>query len=241
MNVPFLLSDANIRFAFFAWFAYSCVLAGKVAVTFRLYESKIDTNSENLFGQHTYKLTLGLAAVIFLLLVESHHYTVLNSPRQLYLTYLATNVTLDLLDSVYFLELLWNKEALKIIKENFALEITILVFACLNFILPTFALMKLRFRKYPTWCPLPYPVLYGFFYVLLVNVPYLVIRSFLWYNIKEHDVSIFLIKNAIMIYLGLREVWTRVQLRRMRKALDSGSQGELTANVGVVVEPEDKE
>lgn len=54
------------------------------------------------------QLTLSLTAVIFLLMVESHHYTQLASPRQLYLTYLATAVTLDILDSILFLDLLWD-------------------------------------------------------------------------------------------------------------------------------------
>ena len=106
-------SDANIKYAWLAWLVYSCVLAGKVAVTFRLYHDDISTDLgftsvDQVFGRHMYKLTLSLTAVIFLLMVESHHYTALASPRQLYLTYLATAVTLDVLDSILFLDLLWD-------------------------------------------------------------------------------------------------------------------------------------
>jgi hypothetical protein len=60
-----------------------------------------------LFGRNIFKLNLALAAVVFLFLVEAHHYTQLNSPRQLYLSYLENAITLDLLDSIYFLDLLW--------------------------------------------------------------------------------------------------------------------------------------
>jgi len=225
-------SDANIQYAFLGWLVYSGVLVGKVVVTFRTFYKDlrvtppVDSNDglEAYFGQHTYKLTLALSAIIFLLLVEAHHYTQLNSPRQLYLTYLSSVITLDLLDSIMFLELLWDRRVRGFI--DFPLEISILVFACLNFVLPTFALLKLRFRKMPRWLPLPYEKLYALIYVLVVNVPYLVIRAWVWRHVEDHDTSIFIIKNVIMIYLAIREVWTKFQLHRQKKATATG---ELTA------------
>lgn len=44
------------------------------------------------------------------MLSESHHYTHVNSPRQLYITYLNTAVALDLLDTIFFLDLLWQNQ-----------------------------------------------------------------------------------------------------------------------------------
>lgn len=220
-------SDANIRYAWVAWGVYSAVLIGKVAVTFRLYHDKIGNevgfeNLDQIFGRHTYRLTLALTAVIFLLMVESHHYTALASPRQLYLTYLATAVTLDILDSVLFLDLLWDEQIRGAPQMDFALEVTILVLACFNFFLPTFALLKLVCRRLPRFIPLPYEKLYALLYVLCVNIPYLVIRSFLWRHVQGHDVSIFVVKNAIMVYLAVREAWTRLQYWRVKRIEKNG-------------------
>ena len=101
---------------------------------------------------------------------------------------------------------------------DLALEIAILALACFNFVLPTFALLKLRFKRMPRYVPLPYEKLYSLLYVSMVNIPYLVIRSYLWRFVNDHDVSIFLVKNAIMIYLAVRELWTRLQYWRAKKA-----------------------
>lgn len=102
-------SDANIKYAFIGWFVYALLLAGKCATTFCLYYNEIPVN-EDLFGRHVFKLNLALAAIVFLFLVEAHHFTQYNSPRQLYLTYLESAITLDIIDSVYFLNLLWEDQ-----------------------------------------------------------------------------------------------------------------------------------
>lgn len=50
------------------------------------------------------------------------------------------------------------------------MRITVLFFACLNFVLPTFALFKLRYSKgLPSWVCLPYEKLYTLVYFLVVN------------------------------------------------------------------------
>lgn len=41
-------------------------------------------------------------------MLEAHHYTPLMSARQLYITYLSTAICLDLVDNIYFLDLLWQ-------------------------------------------------------------------------------------------------------------------------------------
>lgn len=105
--------------------------------------------------------------------LQAHHYTPLGSPRQLYITYLMTAISLDILDTVSFVDLLWQNKvcpfptipplfhttynyecasSIRIFQEfdwnlPFWLEITILCIASSNFILPTFALLKLNFGR----------------------------------------------------------------------------------------------
>ncbi len=96
------------------------VLAGKIATTFQFYYEDLTENPmqamvlkanfmtmDSIFGKHTYRLILSLSCPIFLLLVEAHHYTKLNSPRQLYLSHLVGGVTMDILDTIFFMDLLW--------------------------------------------------------------------------------------------------------------------------------------
>ena len=65
-------------------------------------------NHDKLFDDFLFKLGLSLSVLIFLFLLEAHHYTPLMSSRQLYITYLTTAICLDLIDNIYFLDLLWQ-------------------------------------------------------------------------------------------------------------------------------------
>ncbi|KAK6052334.1 hypothetical protein COOONC_10161, partial [Cooperia oncophora] len=145
-------ADGKVKFAWIGWLVYSLVLVGKVATCFRLFYSELPPgpldNNDKLFDDHLFKLGLSLSVLIFLFLLEAHHYTPLMSARQLYITYLTTAICLDLVDNIYFLDLLWQS-----FKDGWNLpvwlDITILTVACVNFVMPTFALLKLRFGRYP--------------------------------------------------------------------------------------------
>jgi len=208
-----------------------------LATCFRLFYDQLPPSgpdhNDKLFDDHLFRLGLSLSILIFLFLLESHHYTPVLSPRQLYITYLVTAICLDLVDTIYFLDLLWQA-----MKDNWNLQlwldITILALACVNFILPTFALMKLRFGRFPKYFLVSDKV-WALLYVLLVNGPYLGIRIYLYVLLefekrgKHYDASIFMIKNVAMIYLAIRELWTRLHYWRQKRYYISGSRGELTA------------
>lgn len=65
-------------------------------------------NNDKLFDDHLLKLSLSLSVLVFLFLLEAHHYTPLKSDRQLYITYLVTAICFDLLDTITFLDLIWQ-------------------------------------------------------------------------------------------------------------------------------------
>ncbi|CAJ0932998.1 unnamed protein product, partial [Mesorhabditis belari] len=231
--------DSKVKYAWIGWFVYSCVLVAKIAVCFRLFHHQLPPtgidNHDKLFDDHLFKLGLSLSVLIFLFLLESHHYTPLMSQRQLYITYLTTAVCLDLTDTIYFLDLLWQsyKDAWEL---HLCLEISILVLAGVNFVLPTFALFKLRFSRFPRTLMISEKI-WALLYVLIVNGPFLGMRIYLYVLLevqdhgKRYDASLFAVKNVAMIYLAIREVWTRLQYwRQKRRAV--GSRGELTAQVG---------
>lgn len=116
--------------------------------------------------------------------------------------------------------------------------------------MPTFALLKLRFGRYPRvlfvsdkiWSllyvlivSLPSPPLVLFLETppFQVNGPFLGLRIYLYVLLevqqkgRRYDASLFAVKNVAMIYLALREVWTRLQYWRMKRRA-TGSRGELT-------------
>ncbi|VDM43039.1 unnamed protein product, partial [Toxocara canis] len=229
-------TDAKVKYAWIGWFAYSAVLAGKIAACFRLFYDQLPPtpldNHDKLFDDHLFRLGLSLSALIFLFLLEAHHYTPVFSNRQTYIIYLVTAICFDIIDTVCFLDLLWQS-----FKNNWQLplwlDIVILSLAGINFILPTFALLRLRFGRLPRIFLVSDKV-WALLYVLLVNGPYLGIRIYLYILLevpqqgKHYDASILVVKNVAMIYLAVKEVWTRLQYWRHKKNA-MGSRGELTA------------
>lgn len=211
--------DADLPYAYLVWAIYSIVLSVKIALIYRLFAEQIAANRET-FGIRTLQLILSLSAIVFLFLVLSHHYTTHNSPRQTYLNYLSSTVSFDVIDSVSFLQLLTNdatKQSLN--EETYALKHVILFFACFNFVLPTFALLKLRYSKrFPIWMPLPDEKMYGLLYYLSVNAPYLAIRCYIW-GTSDTEVSAFIIKNIIMVLLGVRELWLAILYWKQKKGV----------------------
>ncbi|KAE9420953.1 hypothetical protein Angca_000247, partial [Angiostrongylus cantonensis] len=218
--------DGKVKFAWIGWLIYSLVLVGKVATCFRLFYSELPPgpldNNDKHFDDHLFKLGLSLSVLIFLFMLEAHHYTPLMSARQLYITYLVTAICLDLVDNIYFLDLLWQS-----FKDGWNLplwlDLTILILACLNFVMPTFALLKLRFGRYPRLLYVNDKI-WSLIYVLIVNGPFFGLRIYLYVFLeiqqrgRHYDLSLFAVKNIAMTYLAMREIWTRLQYWRMKRA-----------------------
>ncbi|VDD96686.1 unnamed protein product [Enterobius vermicularis] len=223
--------DAKIKYACLGWFTYSAVLVAKIVVFFRLYyKSKF---VDEFFDEHLLRLGLSASVLIFVFYLEANHYTPLVSNRQLYIVYLATAITVDLIDTILFLDLLGEAE---IYQWNLPmwLSISILSLACLNLIMPTFALLRLRFRKLPRKFLLSDKI-WSLIYVLIVNGPYLGIRIYLYLLLKlpslnkNYGVSIFVAKNIAFIYLAVREVWLRIQYWRHKtiSTINHGEEGQI--------------
>uniref|UniRef100_A0A914R5U4 Uncharacterized protein n=1 Tax=Parascaris equorum TaxID=6256 RepID=A0A914R5U4_PAREQ len=86
---------------------------------FRLFHEQLPPspldNHDKTFDDHLFRLGLSLSALIFLLLLEAHNYTPVFSTRQTYIVYLITAVSFDIIDTVYFLDLLWQSFVSKFI------------------------------------------------------------------------------------------------------------------------------
>ncbi|EEC05820.1 conserved hypothetical protein, partial [Ixodes scapularis] len=184
-----------------SWLLYSLLLVAKVVLLFRLDVAQLLEENAR-YGVQFLKAVVAAAAVVFLLLVEGHHDAASQSEQRTYLRSLSTGTTFELLDSVTFLGLLFPNETHLTL--TYPLENAVLALACVNFVLPGLALFKLSQCEYglrPR--PLGLKLLYKLLHLSLVNVPYLAIRVYLW-GFFGHDVSLFIVKNLLGIYAGIR-------------------------------------
>lgn len=193
----------ELPYAFVAWLAYiSITLVPEVAVIFKNYAD--DLEDVKIYGQNILKVALCITPILFLLLVNSHHNARPHSTRKWYVDKLTGGVTLDLMDSIDFLDILFlNDFAINLPKE---LENAIIAFACINFFLPTLALLELSVNKFDGQVrPVSFQVLYSLSYIILVNVPFFTIRLILWFGYNQ-DVSVFIAKNIIMTFIYVMDI-----------------------------------
>ena len=193
----------SLPLVYVVWFVYSSLLTAKVVLLFKLdVAQSLDANSA--FGPQLLKVIIASAAVVFLLLVETHNNAEPHSDEQSYIYYLITSTVFEIFDSVTFLGILFPMQT-KIIL-TYPLENSILVLSCVNFILPTMTLYKLSLSEFG--CrqkPLGLQLLYKGLHLCLVNIPYFVIRVYLW-TLYDHDVTLFLLKNILAVIITARTV-----------------------------------
>ena len=185
-----------------AWLVYAACFGPQVAVIFKLLAHELDR--DDILDPNFLKLTLSITPMLFVCLVYSHHKFRESFARKTYVQILVSSVTLDLFDSVEILEYLFDKEFI-----SSSVEIAIIVFSCINFCLPVLALYELKNNKFRETGQVPaisFKLLYVLSFLCFVNIPFLVIRAYLWHTFKL-DVSILFAKNILGIIFGFTEIY----------------------------------
>lgn len=185
-----------------AWLAYALHFVPQVATIFKVFANELDR--DDILSPNFLKLTLSITPMLFVCLVYSHHKSIESFARKTYVQILVSSVTLDLFDSVEILEYLFDKEFI-----SSSVEIAIIVFSCINFCLPVLALYELKNNEFQETGQVPavsFKLLYVLSFLCLVNIPFLVIRAYLWHTFRL-DVSILFAKNILGIYFGLTEIY----------------------------------
>ncbi|GIX86238.1 hypothetical protein CEXT_725251 [Caerostris extrusa] len=142
--------------------------------------------------------------------VKTHNNAEPHSDHQAYIYFLITSTVFEIFDSVTFLGILFPSQTRIIL--TYPLENSVLVLSCVNFILPTMTLYKLslsEFGKQPR--SLGLQLLYKCLHLGLVNIPYFVIRVYLW-SLYDHDVTLFLLKNILAVVITARTVVPDIKL-----------------------------
>ncbi|XP_065660408.1 uncharacterized protein LOC105845443 [Hydra vulgaris] len=189
----------EIKYAFFAWITYILFLLPRIVVLFNTFPPKF--KKSDFFGHNLLKVSLASTPLVFLLMIFGYHNANTTQDRKVYISSLASKVTLDLFDSMDLLELLFEPKGVPKV-----FLILTLVFASINLFLPTMALYELYVNKFPGRVSgFSFKTSYVCGCMFLVNLPNLILRLFLWHS-HDADVSVLIMKNVMCILIGINEI-----------------------------------
>jgi CECR6/TMEM121 family len=151
-----------------------------------------------------------LGAVIFLLLAESHNWARHRSARFQFVTSTCAHSGMAVLDTVSLLSVLLPQDAARQTEPPELLMDLILVLCLFNLLLPALALYRLGLSepsaaKAQERLILPFNVINDVTHFLLVDLPFLLIRSYLWIGHRQHT-TLFMMKNVLGIMMTLRSL-----------------------------------
>jgi hypothetical protein len=195
--------------SYVSWLFYSAILIGKVAIIYKS-ELRITLSPTEFFGPQLLQATIGFSAVILLLLAESHNWAKHRSARYHFVTSTCAHSGLAVLDTVSLLNALLPQDAHRTSEPPDVLLDVVLFFGLINLALPALALYRLGLsepsaEKAQARLLLPFSVLHDLVHLILVDVPFLGLRLYLWRAHNQHA-SVFMIKNVLGILLAIRSI-----------------------------------
>ncbi len=199
----------ELPFSYVSWFLYSIVLVAKINRMFGTFAPLLTSAEETVLSNTSLKITLSLAGVIFALLAYAHHDEAHNTKYKLLIEKLGTAASIDLLDCIMLLDILFVVD--NGIEITFVLDHIVRAFSSICILLPVFPLLALRVvsasetAQTSKFFP-PVMVLNSALYLFLVNTPLFGIRMYLWFH-HDVDVTTFLTKNVMAISKGLLEIY----------------------------------
>ncbi|XP_038054194.1 uncharacterized protein LOC119726538 [Patiria miniata] len=207
----------ELSFPHVYWLVYSAVLVAKIQRVFEFRDDlfKVDPSCP-ICTVTTFKIVLSLAGIMFPLLAYSRDEVGHTEKYKYLLRQLGTSASLDILDSVMVLDILftvYDDQPL-----DSAMEKAINTFSSLCLLLPVVPLLALRIAStivesgQSKILDLAL-VINSTLYLITVNVPLLCIRLVLWAR-RDIDVSTFLIKNLIGIIKGVMDIHQEVKIIR---------------------------
>ena len=189
---------------FVTWLVYSCCIVAKVIV---ICESGITHNMKDFqfYSLTTLKLSVGMASVVFLFECLIQHNPNESFERKSYADMMAYVISVDILDTVEQLDVVTEEHYRDII--SVGQYNAILAIFCLNLILASIPLLILgRMRRRESVYTERLKAIYAFIHVALVNCAFFIMRLTLYFT-KQIPVSVFLVKNVIILIIDAREFY----------------------------------
>uniref|UniRef100_A0A1B6CHA0 Uncharacterized protein n=1 Tax=Clastoptera arizonana TaxID=38151 RepID=A0A1B6CHA0_9HEMI len=200
VRLPFPPSKLGTTpFSYISWTFYIIILLSKVVIIFESKELIEKLSEKDHFGPQLLKITIAAASLVFLLLVEGHNWAKRGTTRYSFVTSTCGKNGIEIFDSVSFLSILM--EGLPI---SSGFKDVILVLSTFTFFLPALSLYKLSMLDFASekTC-LQITVVYNLLRLTLVDIPFLIVRLYLWAFFHQ-NASLFLMKNIFNIILVLR-------------------------------------
>ncbi|XP_050522487.1 uncharacterized protein LOC126895062 [Daktulosphaira vitifoliae] len=182
------------------WTTYVVVLFSKIVLIFSNEVLSL-IGYDDFMGPQMLKLLIGLSGIVFYLLVNAECFG-----RQINREKWPTNAWIvEIFDSVEILSI--------VISINVSLgyiEYLIYATAFINFLLPVWILYSLSqpdFNSKPMG--FPQPICYNFMHLILVQMPFLGIRLYMWV-VYNQNASVFMMKNLLHMIFFLHSMYPHV-------------------------------
>lgn len=152
---------------------------------------------------HVSQISVAASSIIFMLIVEGHNWHKKETDCYSYVSSVTKKVGIEVFDSVQMLDFIITTEQLSKPFEN-----TVFVLIAINFLLPALSLYRLNISNFgnnvtPVCNPLR--ILHNLLRLLLIDVPFFVVRLHSW--LFHENLTIFIMKNLFYIILTVRELY----------------------------------
>jgi len=222
----------TLPFCFITWFTYSGFLVAKLclilsseipAVMIRHSSNTTDPWPESLriqaddnlndpihsLDSNLLKLSVGLSALVFIIMLQAHHNHDPDSPHSGYIMGVCHNIAVEVFDSVTLLSLLFvttGSQELNLSIWKF--DKLIIVLSSINLVLPTITLYSLSMSNFGRHldCVIRIKVFTQLIQLFVINIPFLGVRIFLWANMK-YPLSLFMVKNLCYIFVLIHSLY----------------------------------
>ncbi|XP_046681065.1 uncharacterized protein LOC124367909 [Homalodisca vitripennis] len=183
-------------FSYISWLVYVIIMLSKVVVIFESPGLIEHLSEKDKFGPNVLKLTIALASLVFLSLVEGHNWSKRGSARYSFVTSTCAKNGIEMFDAVAFLAMQMEGK----VKES-AYKDAILALSTFTFFLPALSLFKLSLLDFASEkACLQVTVLQNVLRLTTVDLPFLAVRMYLWMYYNE-NASLFLMKNVFNIII----------------------------------------
>ena len=193
----------TLPFSFLTWFAYSGYLVSKLCLILSsdIPSVMTSTNKTDLveltsmkiqledpddpihnLNSNLMKVSIGLSALVFIIMLQSHHNHEPDSPHSGYITGVCHNIAVEVFDSVTLLSLLFVQDRHDSHLKIWNLNKMIIVLSSINLILPTITLYSLSMSDFGRHLDrvVRIKVLTQLLQLFVINIPFLGVRIHLW-------------------------------------------------------------
>ena len=204
-------SDRGVWIVWGLWFIYILLYTISVVIIFSMIAGKLEKT--DTFGPNFLKSTLSIAPALLVLVLQ----LVISPIYRRAVLLLSVIAALNLFDGIEMLEIVLMQNEREDFNLDERIERCILAFACLSFLVTSLGLSRNKFKDgngngngngngkgTVEERDNKLSVCLGFSEILLINVPFLALRIYVWADCG-YEASIFIAKNVVSVVVGFIE------------------------------------